>query len=68
VLIAAAALSLAGCLGDGQPGPGSRAASSCLEAPQPRRPTDGRPAVVALLGDFDRYPSELGLLGRAQPG
>ena len=32
---------------------------SCLEPPDPSRATDGRPALVALLGDFDRYPSEL---------
>jgi hypothetical protein len=73
--VLAAALFLVGCLGDGEPGGGSlsdpgadspsgpgaasRAAASCLQAADPRRPADRRPAVVALLGDIDRYPSEL---------
>jgi hypothetical protein len=59
VLVVAAAISLAGCLGDGKSGPGSRAPVSCLEPADPPPPVDGGPGVVALLGDIDRYPSEL---------
>ena len=59
VLVVAAAISLAGCLGDGKSGPSSRAPVSCLVPAGPPPPVGGGPAVVALLGDFDRYPSEL---------
>jgi hypothetical protein len=57
--VVAAALLLAGCLEDGEPRPGSRPAASCLEPADPRPPADSRPAVVALLGDFDMMPDEL---------
>jgi len=75
LLVGAATLSLAGCLGDGEAGRGadaessrgsraeagigSRPEASCLASPDPRRGAGAGPALVALLGDFDRYPSEL---------
>jgi hypothetical protein len=58
-LVVAVAISLAGCLGDGEAGPSSRAQLSCLEPADPSPPADGGPAVVALLGDFDVMPDEL---------
>lgn len=58
VLVVALAISLAGCLGDGDSGLRSRASVSCLEPAGPSPPAEGGPAVVALLGDF-RNPDEL---------
>jgi hypothetical protein len=59
VLVVAVAISLAGCLGDGKSGPSSARRCPVWNPPDPPPPVDGGPAVVALLGDFDRYPSEL---------